>query len=153
MVDVYFGGRGLVDEERSQITGDVRLLRGLLTRATFRALTEWLSGDATQLRPDQFRNQPFRAEFVLSYASTRGAARQRVTPGHYDIKRTRTLNACLGAVGGAPFLELACAALQVGGVVRRQVSDRYKNQFEILKEQLIDWDQRGLAGVKERARS
>jgi hypothetical protein len=50
-------------------------------------------------------------------------------------------------------LELACAALQVGGVVRRQVSDRYKNQFEILKEQLIDWDQRGLAGVKERARS
>lgn len=151
-LDVYFNSDGELDEDRSKTYGDNRYVRGLLIRATRKGLVEWQTNEANRIRKDQFRNQHFRADFVIAYSQTDQSEVIKTQPGSYQFLRKRVSNVtCLGAVGGAPILDFACVAMQVGGAIHRSVSDRYKSRLAALKEMLDYYDGLDLKGIHSRS--
>jgi hypothetical protein len=148
-LDLYFDGNGEVDEGRSKTYGDARSLRGLLIKATRHGLMDWIPSDAPRLAKSQFRNQHFRADFILAHSQVDTSETLNPAPGSYLFTRRRVSNtACIGQIDGSPLLNAACLAAKAQGAILRSYSRSYRNEFELLKERLEQFDQIGLDGIK-----
>jgi hypothetical protein len=153
-IDLFFDSSGNVDEVKSHVSGDHRLLRGLLVRATRKGLLEWLQNDARRLRSEQYRNQHFRADFIITYSQVERPPLLKLSPGSYELAKKRVSNvSCLGNFGGSPGLDVSCVAMSVGGAIHRGFSDRYKIQLMAVKDSLEYQDELGLRGINLLARA
>lgn len=148
-LELFFDREGRIDFRRSALSGDSRVIRGLLARASRKGLVEWYENDAIRIRKDQFRDQVFRADFILTGGSADVAELTRGTPGHYEFTRRRYIPKCIaGTPTGEPFVDLACVGTRIFGIVRGKVDSAYQTRFEALKEALEQADALGLSGLR-----
>ena len=142
-VDLYFDSRGLIDEHRSLVAGDHGSLRGVMVRAMRSGLLSWYRSDAIRLKREEFRNQHFRADFVLSYTLASDDRNEKLGAGRYHFLRRKQLSTCLypGAV------DVACAAMKIAGFIKKQTSDKYNVHVAAVLDVLADFDSKGLDGI------
>ena len=152
-LDLYFDSQGNVDERKSKTYGDNPFVRGLLIRATRIGFVEWYSSDAGRLRKEQFKNQHFRADFILAYSQEDSGALVKTVPGTYNFLRRRVSNiTCLGkSPEGYPMFNAACAIAGIGGAIYRNVSDKYKSRLIAIKDNLEYYDSLELSGINAAA--
>jgi hypothetical protein len=144
-LDLYFDHNAQIDESRSRMLGDSRFIRGLFVQAARVGLMDWFRGMGGTLSKDQFRDQHFRADFVITYTSTRLSELEKNGEGSYHLVRKSLVQTCLNpAMGG---VDMTCAALRVAGAISKQVSSDYKIRFEALKDRLEQYDSLGLSGL------
>ena len=123
-IDLYFTEKGEVDEARSTTTGSSRVLRGLIARATYKGLVRWLREEASRLKRADFRNQYFRAEFILSGILGPKNELTRTTAGNYLLTRGAFQNrGRLTPIAAGVGIDGAIVALSIGGAIERSTSN------------------------------
>jgi hypothetical protein len=148
VLDLYFDSQGNVDETRSKTQGDNSFVRGMLVRSTRKGLVDWFAKDASRLRKDQFRNQHFRADFILSYSQESESKLIKSGPGSYGFLRKYFSNPeCIGAGGGGIGIDLFCVASEVAGAIHHTLSDKYKIEVIAMKDSLEYYDRLDLDGI------
>lgn len=124
-----------------------------MIRAFRKGYIEWHASDAGRIRKEQFRNQHFRADFILAYSQTDTAEVSKLVPGSYGFLRRRVSNiSCIGSEGGAAIFNFACAAEGIFGAIHGGLSEKYENQITALKDTLDYYDGLGLGGLNREAR-
>lgn len=115
----------------------------MLVRAARQSLIAWFSGEGPRLRKEQFRNQHFRADFVLGFTPNPLPELTKTGPGNYSFLRQRPSRIpCMG-----DLLNPGCFALQAAGALQRATSQKYASQLSAVKDRLEQYDQTGLDGV------
>ncbi|MFL5815000.1 MAG: hypothetical protein ACJ763_15600 [Bdellovibrionia bacterium] len=146
-LDLYFDHDARVDETRSRLMGDNRWIRGLFAKAARNGLEEWFRGMGGNLKRAQFRDQHFRADFVITYTNTHASELERNGENSYHLVRRQLVQTCLNPVAGG--LDLACTAMRVAGTISSKVSSNYRIKFEALKDRLEQFDEIGLSGINQ----
>jgi hypothetical protein len=143
-LDLYFDHDGNVDEYRSKCGGANRVVRGLLVEATRSGLLEWFANEAKRIRRDQFRDQHFRADFMVSAVENSENSLSKAGPEYHFVRRIHYNPTCLepGTV------DLACAGMRIIGLIKGK-DDKYLMKFEALKESTERFDDLGLSGINE----
>lgn len=146
-LDLYFDHNAQIDESRSRMLGDSRWIRGLFVKAARIGIEDWFRGMGGSLNKDQFRDQHFRADFIITYTSTHSSELEKNGEASYHLVRRQLVQTCLNpAMGG---LDVTCAAMRVAGIINSQVSSNYKIKFQALKDRLEQFDETGLAGLNQ----
>lgn len=150
-LDLYFDDQGLVNEAKSKCFGDRRVLRGLLVKATREALVEWFVNDAKRIRRDQFRNQHFRADFVIVGNEFDSAEQNRGIAGTYNFVRKKHIRNSASCLAPGPnangVVDFACLGMKLVGAIRGNVDSTYRSRFEALKETMERYDMLELTGI------
>jgi hypothetical protein len=146
-LDLYFDHDARVDETRSRLMGDNRWIRGLFTKAARVGLEEWFRGMGGSLAKAQFRDQHFRADFVITYTNTHSSELERSGENAYHLVRRQLVQTCLNPAAGG--LDLACTAMRVAGAITSKVSPNYRIKFEKLKDRLEQFDEMGMSGINQ----
>jgi hypothetical protein len=146
-LDLFFDHEAKIDENRSHFYGDNRLVRGLLVKATRKALEDWFHGCGGKLAREQFRDQHFQADFIITFTSTQSSELQKEQEGSYHLYRRSLVQTCLNPMAGG--LDLTCVALRVAGVISNNVSSTYKMKYQALKDQLEAFDEMDFKGLRE----
>jgi hypothetical protein len=141
-LDLYFDHDGNVDETRSKCIGGNGVVRGLLVQATRAGLVEWFGNEAKQIHKDQFRDQHFRADFIVTATDPSAGGYSKVGADYNFLRQKHYNPTCLepGAV------DLACAGVRLFGLIKGK-SDSYKMKLEALKESTERFDELGLNGI------
>lgn len=142
-LDLYFDKDGNIDEARTKLFGGNRSVRGLLAHASRSGLVKWYRSDADQLKRDQFKNQHFRADFVISHALEDASRLEKTSQGSYTFLRRHYVHKCANPTG----VDVACVAMKTYGFIRGNVSKAYKARFQALQDRLEHYDDIGLDGV------
>lgn len=145
-LDLYFDHEARIDESRSHIMGDNRWIRGLFVKAARIGLEDWFRGMGASLKKSQFRDQHFRADFVITYANTHSSELEKNGESSYHLVRRQLVQTCLNPAAGG--IDLACTAMRVAGAISSKVSSHYKMKFQALKDRLEQFDEMGLKGLK-----
>lgn len=142
-LDLYFDNNGNIDESLSKFFGSNRSVRGLLVKAARLGLVKWYLADSFLLKKEQFKNQHFRAEFIISYTLDSRSEIQKSSSGLYTFLRRHYLHQCAQPTG----VDVACVAARIYGFARSKVSSSYRIELEALKDQLEHYDNLGLSGI------
>jgi hypothetical protein len=146
-LDLYFDREARIDESRSRFSGDNRWVRGLLVSAARKGLVAWYNSIGGRLEREKFRNQHFRADFVITYTSTQSSDLQKEEEGSYHMVRRSLVQTCLNpTVGG---VDVACVAMRVAGAISTQLSEKYKIKYQALKDRLETLDGMDLRGIND----
>jgi hypothetical protein len=146
-LDLYFDHDAHIDESRSRMLGDNRWIRGLFVKAARIGLEDWFRGMGGSLNKAQFRDQHFRADFVITYTNTHASDLEKNGESNYHMVRRQLVQTCLNPAAGG--LDLACTAMRVAGVISSKVSSNYKIKFQALKDRLEQYDETGLSGINQ----
>ena len=143
-LDLYFDHDGNIDEDRSKLLGSNRYVRGLLGRASRNALVQWYEHDAHHLKKNQFKDQHFHAEFIISYILPSMSEWEKRGPNSYSISRRHLMYECGSHMG----FDLTCAASTLYGITKKLTSNQYRSNLQTLKDQLEYFDDIGLSGMR-----
>lgn len=143
-LDLYFDENGEIEENKSEFSGDNRLVRGLLVRAVRESLIHWYArGDIYRLKKEQLKNQHFQAQFSLTQFLSAASTYERVAPNNYLFVRRHNLNQCAQPTG----VDITCVAMRISGAIKNTYSQRARLRFYSLQDELEYFDKLKLNGV------
>ncbi|MCM2322575.1 MAG: hypothetical protein NDJ90_04880 [Oligoflexia bacterium] len=152
-LELFFDREGHIDESRSRFSGNHRLLRGLLVKAARAGLIEWFSNDTHRIKKEQFRDQHFRADFLISSGTDNSSGLSIEREGSYRFLRRRYIRPAVSCITSAltqpslAMVDFGCLGAQVVGSLRRKVDSKYISRFNALKDTLEEYDRREFGGI------